>query len=376
MSTATTERSLSLDALRGIALFGVLLVNLVTIFRVSLFAMFVPDALPPGTALDHAVHSFVEVALEFKAFSLFSFLFGVGLAAQQERAGAAFVPRMVRRLGLLLVIGLVHLFLVWNGDILTLYAVLGIIAVPLLAWRTPVLVAVAILCFVVQVLPVPFPRPFDSTYALATHVELANRIYPNGSFVQVLGFRIHEVGPIATLLVWVAPKTLGTFLLGAAAWREGALAAGGARNLRWTFAALGLTVLLVNALVTSPLPGPVTTLGPTVQALGYAALVLLAFDRPVLARGLAIFAPLGRMAITSYLTQSVLLGAIFYGWGLGLFGKLGEARAFGLGVAIYVAQLAFSAWWLARFRFGPVEWLWRSFTYGAWQPLRGAARGR
>ena len=102
----------------------------------------------------------------------------------------------------------------------------------------------------------------------------------------------------------------------------------------------------------------------------------LAFDVPSLARVLLVFAPLGRMAITSYLTQSVLLGAIFYGWGLGLFGKLGEASAFALGVAIYVAQLIFSTWWLARFRFGPVEWLWRSFTYGAWQPLRGAARAR
>ena len=89
-----------------------------------------------------------------------------------------------------------------------------------------------------------------------------------------------------------------------------------------------------------------------------------------MARVLSVLAPLGRMALTSYLTQSIVLGFIFYGYGLGLFGRLGDARAAAIGIALYIAQAVLSALFLRRCRFGPVEWLWRSFTYGAWQPMR------
>src|SRR6478609_3093124 len=119
---ATSDRVASLDALRGVALFGVLTVNLVTEFRVSLFEQFLPPA-TGGTAADHAVGSIVRVGLESKAFILFSLLFGVGLAAQHARAvarGSGFAPYAARRLTMLLAIGVTHLFLVWNGDILTL----------------------------------------------------------------------------------------------------------------------------------------------------------------------------------------------------------------------------------------------------------------
>ena len=87
-------------------------------------------------------------------------------------------------------------------------------------------------------------------------------------------------------------------------------------------------------------------------------------------RALSVLAPVGRMALTSYLVQSLVLGALFYGWGLGLFGRLGEASAAVIALAIFLAQMVASALWLRWFRFGPVEWLWRSFTYGSKQPLR------
>lgn len=80
---------------------------------------------------------------------------------------------------------------------------------------------------------------------------------------------------------------------------------------------------------------------------------------------------MGRMALTNYLTQSVVLGFIFYGYGLGLFGRIGPAPAALIGVGLYVAQLFFSGFWFLHYRFGPVEWLWRSLTYGRWQPMRG-----
>ena len=84
---------------------------------------------------------------------------------------------------------------------------------------------------------------------------------------------------------------------------------------------------------------------------------------------LAWAAPVGRMAFTNYLAQSLILGWIFYGYGFGLFGKLSVTTAFAIGVAVFAAEVAISAWWLGRYRYGPVEWLWRSAMYGAWQPM-------
>src|SRR4051794_20862602 len=127
------ERIEAIDVLRGLALFGVLAMNIVTIFRVSIFAQFLPDAEPAGP-LDRAVSAILTVAVDFKALALFSLLFGVGLAIQFERlaGNARRMILLVRRLAALLVIGLVHLYLIWNGDILVEYALAGFVVLPLL----------------------------------------------------------------------------------------------------------------------------------------------------------------------------------------------------------------------------------------------------
>ncbi|HSO36869.1 MAG TPA: DUF418 domain-containing protein [Labilithrix sp.] len=377
---AASERAVALDALRGIALFGVLMVNLVTAFRVSLFEQFLPRLGPDrSTAADRVVASIVTNGLESKAFILFSLLFGVGLAAQQERAlarGASFGTYVARRLGMLLAIGLAHLFLVWNGDILTLYALIGLLAAPLLRLPSRVLLVLAGLLFVLQVAPLPYPRPFASTEEMQLHVETARLAYGSGTFGEALAFRVHEVAPMAALLVWSAPRTLGLFLLGGCAWRAGIFRPGERRALLVGTAALGLaaggaaTWAVSAGLDLGRLRDVAWTWGAILLALGYGAAVLLAFRSPALAGVLGAFAPLGRMALTSYLTQSVVLSVLFYGWGVGLFGRDGEAKAALLGLVLYGAQVMASAWWLRRHHFGPVEWLWRSFTYGAWQPQR------
>jgi uncharacterized protein len=388
---AGAERAIVLDALRGVALFGVLLVNLLTIFRVSLFAQFLPSAGAglPASRADQVVARILVIALEFKAFTLFSLLFGVGLAAQHERTrarGASFGAYAARRLGFLLALGLAHLFLVWNGDVLTLYAVLGILAAPLLALSTRVLLGLALALFVAHLYPLPFPPPFASYAALREHVLEANRVYPTGTFGEVLAFRIREVRPVAALLLWTTPRVLALFLLGACAWRRG-IFRGEQRALVRTVAVVGLLVggalswaASTDAVDLRTWRDVVSRTASLVLALGYASVVLVAFERPERVetsalRGraraaLTLIAPLGQMALTSYLTQSIVLSAIFYGWGLGLYGRLGEARAAAIGVGIFAAQAACSAAWLRRYRFGPVEWLWRSVTYGAKQPMR------
>ena len=113
-----------------------------------------------------------------------------------------------------------------------------------------------------------------------------------------------------------------------------------------------------------------TPVGTILLAVGYGALILAIAN---LASGKALLgwaAPLGRMAFTNYLAQSLIFGWMFYGYGLGLFGSIGAARALAIGLAVYVAQVFFSAGWLRRYRYGPVEWLWRTLMYGRWQPMR------
>lgn len=191
-----SERIDAIDALRGVALFGVLAINLVTEFRVSIFAQFLGPA-RPASPLDRAVESFLMVAVDMKAFALFSLLFGVGLAIQFERLAAnpGRIRLLLRRLVILLAIGLLHLVLIWNGDILTEYAVAGFVALPLLFGPRRLLVFASLMCLGLY-LAMPWLVPngvFPSTAAMAQDVAESVRIYGAGGFVEILTFRIREL---------------------------------------------------------------------------------------------------------------------------------------------------------------------------------------
>jgi uncharacterized protein len=231
-----------LDALRGMALFGVLSVNLVTEFRVSLFEQFLPQS-AVASPVNRVVADIIRFGLESKSFILFSLLFGVGLEVQRQRClarGVPFARYAARRLGFLLAVGLVHLFLIWNGDILTLYALTGLVAAPLLALPVRALLPLALGLFVIDVLLWPYFSPFPDFAALASHVRAARDVYAHGSFGQVFVFRIQEVRPISALLLGSAPRTLALFLLGACAFRQGLASPARGRGLLALLAACGL----------------------------------------------------------------------------------------------------------------------------------------
>jgi uncharacterized protein len=213
---------------------------------------------------------------------------------------------------------------------------------------------------------------------LRAHAARATHVYAEGGFAEVTAFRWREAGQlIAPLLVTALPRTFGLMLLGVAAWRSGVVREPGRhRRLLGAIALVGgavggtATGLLVLAASSGrPVALPSELLEPCSSvplALAYAAGLFL-WLTPSRA---APFAPAGQMALTNYLAQSLVLGFVFYGYGLGLFGRLGPAPALLIGLALYAAQLAFSRAWLRRYRFGPAEWLWRSLTYGRRQPMR------
>jgi uncharacterized protein len=375
------ERIDAIDVLRGIALFGVLAINVVNEFRVSIFEEFLPVASTTGT-LDRAVQTFLTMAVELKAMALFSLLFGIGMAIQFERLAPD--PRrgrlLARRLVILLVIGVAHLFLIWNGDILTEYSLAGFIALPLL-WGPRWLLAAAASLFLALYLVMPLLPPvvpWPTTAWIRDHVAEARQVYGTGGFLEILSFRIRETASILPLHVFILPRTIALFLFGMLVWRTDVI-----RHRRILVGAATIGIVVGAALTVAseqpallglPLPERIgfslDRLATLLLAIGYAAAILgFVSTRPGTTM-LAWAAPLGRMAFTNYLAQSVIFGWIFYGYGLGLFGRLDIVTALAIGVCVYVAQVMISTQWLRYYRFGPIEWLWRSLMYGTAQPLR------
>ncbi|WP_249148687.1 DUF418 domain-containing protein [Bradyrhizobium jicamae] len=358
-------------------MFGVLAINLVTAFRISIFEQFLPTG--PAPPLDRAVETALTLAVDLKAFALFSLLFGTGLAIQFEHLSAN--PRraflLLRRLVVLLAFGLIHLCLIWNGDILTEYAVAGLIVLPLLFGPRSLLAAgaAAFLGLYLAMQEWPPPGLFPTLASLQRDIQEAHLIYPKGSFVEVLAFRVREIPLIIPLHVYMFPRTIGLFLFGAFVWRSGVLRKPHQMLLFSTAAGcIGVGAALVVAGSTDSIPqtviGKLATPASTfVLAIGYGA-IILAIANTVSGKALLGWAaPLGRMAFTNYLAQSLIFGWVFYGYGLGLFGSIGAAKALVIGLAVYIAQVFFSAWWLSSYRYGPVEWLWRTLMYGTMQPM-------
>lgn len=376
-------RQAGLDIVRGVALLGVLLVNLLTFFRASLFEhILVP--LPPSGAADQLVQLVLAAILEFRAFTLLSVLFGIGLAAQASRVGpegGTDLRLLLRRLLILLGFGAAHMLLVANADILLLYAVCGLLALPALRAPPRVLLCLAVAVALPSFLPIWGPLlPLPD--AMRQQAAEATRVYAQGGFLEILRFRWSEtLGFILPLLAIVLPRTAGLMLLGMAAWRGGWVD-GGPRNavrLRVVVAAAGAAgaagsvALLLADRAGLPLPAPRGLLEAMAQlgvalALGAA---LLAWRPGHRAQAVAaLLAAMGRTALSNYLLQSAVLTLVFYGYGFGLFGRLSPAEALPIGLLLGVAQLLGSAAWLRRFRFGPAEWLWRSLVYGRRLPMR------
>lgn len=376
------ERYTILDLLRGFALFGVLLVNLLYFFRISLFDHILNFNSHAGW-VNHAIDLLVAEFVEFKAFDLFSLTFGVGVAIQAERARARGVIAeffLLRRFLILLAFGAFHMVVVSNVDILSLYAVCGVLMIALI--RMPALV-LALAGLAAVYLPSVFGAwpPLPPFASWAARVADAAHIYRTGSFWTILEFRWRETQEmILPLVVGVAQKTFGLMLLGVALWRSGVVREPRRyRTLLWVicFGAGVVGLLNTTAEVMTAISGKRVRAAPFLELFGphvplafaYAA-ALLAWKRS--GRSEMFTAPVaaaGQMALTNYLMQSIVFALLFYGYGFQLFGRLDPQTAAPIGVGIYAGQLWFSVWWLKQYQFGPFEWLWRSLTYGSRQPM-------
>jgi len=382
------------DALRGFALLGILVVNIAS-FASTYYGAAVADPLA-ASPVERGAFFARTLLFETKFYLLFSFLFGYSFALQMQSArrdGRSFVPRMARRLAGLWVLGFLHAVLLYHGDILTTYAVLGAVLLVLRrrgdrflsAGAVALVLATSLLWAGFGYLLARFHIPMEvqGAYAEAAAALAAYR----GTPATVIARHLHEMAQIwwVTGLVQ-APIALAMFLAGLVAGRHGLLANAGPdrarlrRVLAWGLA-VGLPGAAVYAWpslrsegVVREIPALAATL-LTAPFLGaaYAAGLLLWLGS---ARGrpwLALLAPAGRMALSNYLLQSAVCAWLFLAYGLRWIGTVGTLASMAIAFAIYAAQLLWSRWWMARFAYGPVEWLLRAFTGLERPPMRRRA---
>lgn len=382
-----SERLTHVDALRGFALFGILVVN-ITYFATAYPWHGVDDPALLST-VDKGVRLTVALLFELKFYLLFSFLFGYSFTLQLDsaaRSGAAFVPRFLRRLTGMFVLGTAHAVLLFHGDILTAYAVLGLLllAVRRIRPRKAVIVAAVLTGCVAGFLALSgitgAAPATDTAVAIAAGKDstLALRAGPASVIAEHLRSMPQFLVGLASLQ---GPTAMAAFLIGLAAGKRRVLArvrehSRGLRLLIWIGYPVGIAgaaAFAGSGGTTSPnlLAMALTVLTAPLLAAAYAATLLQASGTRWGQRIGALLAPAGQMALTNYLGQSLICALIFTGWGIGLVGRVSPLIAALVAVAIFTVQVLFSAWWLARHRYGPVEWVLRAVTYAArpaWRP--------
>lgn len=396
----TGERLEHLDVLRGFALFGILLVNFEWFVRpIQAIAL---GAQPDLAGASLLVDWLIKALAEGKFYALFSMLFGAGFALMAERAqkrDAPFWGVYLRRLCLLLLFGIAHMLLIWAGDILVVYSLCAFFMV-LFFRKTPVkrLWKWALVFFVIPVTLIFLgalsiaATQFDAELhadiiggfaedesRMRQDIAVAAAIIVEGSWQDNLNQRLRDAGFVLTNFLFWVPPILGYFLLGRWLIVTERLTQPQAHHLffrRWRSRGLLLglplslagTVMIYRSNMMMPtmdvaIGGSLVLAGAVLLSLGYLSMIVLGSQR------LRFLAPAGQMALSNYLSQSLLWTWIMYGHGLGLGPLLPRWSHLLLVLAFFAVQLVISHWWMARFRFGPAEWLWRSLTYWQRQPM-------
>jgi uncharacterized protein len=390
-----------MDVLRGVALFGVFLMNFTGFAAAPIMATEQQLLSLPTAAFDLALFDVLRWLFLDKANTLFAFLFGLGFHLQMRRLEAHrdFEQLYRRRLFVLLVIGLVHFFFLWTWDILHLYALAGFLLLSLrhLSSRAMVIGGLVLAAFgrTLQKTLAEFGSAgswagLPGGYADADVLQ-RQRLSESGDYFGIVSnfFEWVFVDYIASgmILGWLC-YVLGRFLIGAWVGRKEWIARAAdflpawRTTLRWTLPMGLIAEGLATLLAESPLVGDfehrdfmavsLHLLAVPVLATGYVAAIVVSFQSASGRRWLAPFAATGRMALTNYVMQSLVYGFVLFGVGpgLALAGKTGTTAIFGIVVCFFALQIMVSRWWLGRYLFGPVEWVWRALTYGERPPMR------
>lgn len=374
------KRIPSLDVLRGFSLLGILLVNMIGFH--SPFGYYNPYEWWQYSDLD--VYIWIDIFVQGSFYPIFAIMFGYGLVIMQRRSairGMSFWTISIRRLLVLLVFGLIHAFLIWHGDILITYALMGLILLIFLRLSGPVLMGLG---WALYLLPQLLFSGLFVLMALSNEVSLsdftdiaglqqAELVYSSGTFMEITMQRIED---------WKANNLSGGFIIYFFLILPMMMIGAGAAKMKWLENAhlqwkkwliiflialpIGLAVKYVPFLagVSISFQYIQDSIGGPILGIAYIAGIVLIMNSTKTANLLRPLASAGRMSITIYITQTLIGTLIFYHYGLGLYGKVSMMTGTWLAIAIYVVQVILADLWLNRFNQGPIEKLWRLLTYG------------
>jgi len=417
------ERFFSLDALRGVAVLGILVMNIYA-FAMPFNAYTNPLAMGGTDPLNLGTWFFTHILFDQKFMSIFSMMFGAGIVLMSERAkakGAKFGRIFYRRSLWLLVIGLIHAYLIWFGDILFFYAAVGMIVYLFrnLSPRTLIITGCLVLPVALlvsyaggvymvelkaraealeQQLAAGETLSEEDQATVDEWTEARGFMLPgseelekdlvaySGDYIGILKHRAPFVSSfqfegLPFFILW---RVGGLMLIGMGLMKLGVFS--GARDARFyrnlmlvgyilglpltIYSSVNLYAHQFDALYTFKVGTIPNYFGSVLVSFGHVGLVMLITTDGALRSLLDRFAAVGRTALSNYLMHSVVMTTLFYGYGIGLYGMIPRFWQMAFVAGLIGVQLLLSPWWLARYRFGPVEWLWRSATYWQWQPMR------
>ena len=390
-NNSTNTRALGIDALRGLALFGILAVNIQSfVWGLSGPTLGILDT--DSRTADSVTVFLTAFLLEYKFYPIFCFCFGYGFAVQTRRwltDKANAYERFGKRLNMMLLFGAVHGIFLYFGDILSRYALTGYILRRYIGYGPRRLLGAAQFWLGVTVMVAIFGALLSLSLstsltdsisredALIAEINKSIGIYTTGSYGEITAQRFQNYLEIALGFVFYIPQLLLIFLLGAFTARMGWLAQPRACRTRWK------KILLISLMIGIPLnffyawgamelardPGAAPSFLHSVLsgfipilAFAYIACVALAAASKLGEQVLNVFAAAGKMALTNYLVQSLVVSTLLYGYGFGLGDDLTQFQLWILAVAIYTLQLLFSNFYLRYFSIGPMEILWRKLS--------------
>ncbi|ANU13774.1 DUF418 domain-containing protein [Planococcus halocryophilus] len=375
---STNERIKAIDLMRGFSLLGILLINMLAFH--SPLSYIDPYKWFNGS-VNEGIYLVIDIFIQASFYPLFAMLFGYGLAMQYMRAeavGRPFMPLAVKRLMVLLLFGIIHAFLIWYGDILITYAIMGFLLLGLIRLPSRWLMSLGAVIYAVPhllMLAILFIAAAADPNTYVGYMEIENSIqsYQSGSFAEIFSQRLADWTYSNNMIgfVFLAFTILPFLMFGAAAAKWQLIERTQEKRKLWLFLAI-IPLLMGLALKSTPFLFDKNyafvylqdLFGGPLVAVGYAAMIALMAQKRSLQKLFSPIAKVGRMSITTYITQSILATFIFYSYGLGLYGKVDLLTGTLIAFGIFVVQLIFAELWLEKFSRGPLEMLWRKWTYG------------
>ena len=421
---AGTERLASVDTLRGFAVLGILVMNICA-YGLPHMAYSNPTVIGGFTGIDRLAWWISCLFFSFKVMPIFGMLFGAGLMLMYERfmpKGVSFRRFWYRRILWLMLMGTVHGYLLWVGDILFLYSICGLFLYLFRKKSAKKLFILAAIFYIIVFIPglaggyyfgvvrdtiLPeIERKIEAGEELTAgeeaHRERWNETkkhydpsaevleeniatYRNG-YMGIVRNRAPLYFATTTFMLIIGSfwPTMGLMLAGMAFMKLGVFSASRSKRYYLILAVIGygaglpLAYLSARGMIAHEfsfvekfrIDSPINHIGGPLVALGHIGLVMLACRYGILSGLRKRLAAAGRMALSNYIGQTLICTTIFYGYGLGLYASIGKAGLMLFVAGVWIVELIVSPLWLGRFRLGPLEWLWRTMTYGSRQPMR------